>query len=347
VLDVAYIGGGQGKMAAERGQRERPESILIVSLDNLGDLVFASGLLPPLREHFPTSRIAMWCKEYSSGLVSLMPDVDETYTSDPFWDRAPGAEKGSLRGFLSVAATVRRARFDTAILCFAPWRTAAAVAAMGIPVRIGLERRRNQKWLTEILPAEDRRRPVLEEVARLLQPLGIRATALRYHLEVSHLTNELAAVAKSMGSEPYVALHPFAGSESRCVNLDEWIRVATELSSLGMTTLWIGTKLELDRLRRRGDAPDYWRYSDALSGGSLTMVSVAISRAQLFLGHDSGPMHIAAALGVPTVGVFAPGEPQRTFPQGTGRWRIISRSSPLEITSGDILTEARALLIPA
>jgi ADP-heptose:LPS heptosyltransferase len=346
VLDVAYIGGGQGKMAAERGQRERPESILIVSLDNLGDLVFASGLLPPLREHFPTSRIAMWCKEYSSGLVSLMPDVDETYTSDPFWDRAPGAGKGSLRGFLSVAVTVRRARFDTAILCFAPWRTAAAVAAMGIPVRIGLERRRNRRWLTEILPAEDRRRPVLDEVARLLQPLGIQAAPLRYHLDASHLTSELSAVAKSIGSEPYAALHPFAGSENRCVKLDEWVRVGSELSSLGMSILWIGAVQELDRLRRRRDTQGYWRYSDVLFGGSLTMVSVAISRAQVFLGHDSGPMHIAAALGVPTVGVFAPGEPQRTFPQGTGPWRIISRPSPLEITWREILAEARALLTP-
>ena len=332
-------------MAAERGQRERPGSILVVSLDNLGDLVFASALFSPLREHFPGSRIAVWCKEYSSGLIPLL-SVDETYSSDPFWDRAPGANKGSLRRFLSVAVAIRRAQFDMAILCFAPWRTAAAVAATGIPVRIGFERRRNQKWLTEILPAENRGTPVLEEVARLLQPLGIRTAPLRYHLEVSHLTNELAAATKFMGGQPYVALHPFAGSESRCVKLDEWIRVATELSSLGMTTLWIGTELELDRLRRQGDPPDYWRYSDALSGGSLTMVSVAISRAQLFLGHDSGPMHIAAALGVPTVGVFAPGEPQRTFPQGTGRWRIISRSSPLEITSGDILAEARALLTP-
>jgi ADP-heptose:LPS heptosyltransferase len=331
-------------MAAERGQRERPGSILVVSLDNLGDLVFASALVPALREHFPASRIAVWCKDYASGLAPLMPDVDETYSSDPFWDRAPGAEKGSLREFLSVAAMVRRARFDTAILCFAPWRTAAAVAATGIPVRIGLARRRNQMWLTETLPAEDRGMPVLEEAARLLQPLGIRAAPLRYHLEASHLTNELAAVAKSMGSEPYAALHPFAGNESRCVKLDEWMGVATELSSLGMSILWIGTAQELDHLRRRRGARGYWRYSDTQFGESLTLVSVAISRAQLFLGHDSGPMHIAAALGVPTVGVFAPGEPQRTFPQGTGRWRIISRPSPLEITCRDILAEARVLL---
>ena len=318
-----------------------------MSLDNLGDLVFASALLSPLRQHFPTAHIAVWCKDYSSGLLPLLPPVDVTYTADPFWDRSPGAGKGSMHGFLSVARAVRRARFDIAILCFAPWRTAAAVAATGIPVRIGLERRRNRRWLTEILPAENRRKPVVQEVTRLLQPLGVPVAPARYELDVSHLTNELATVANLMGGDRYAALHPFAGSEIRCVKLDEWVRVGTELSSRGMSILWIGTTRELERLRGRPDARQNWRYSDILFGSALTMTSVAISRATLFAGHDSGPMHIAAGLGVPTIGVFAPGEPARTFPQGTGPWRIISRATPGEITARDILDEAEALLVSA
>jgi len=334
-------------MAAEDGQRERPESILVVSLDNLGDLVFASALLSPLREHFPAAQIAVWCKEYSSGLVPLLPAIDATYSSDPFWDRAPGREKGSARRFLSVAAAVRRGRFDTAILCFAPWRTAAVVAVTGIPARIGLERRRNRRWLTETLPAEDRGKPVVEEVMRLLDPLGIRDVSPRYQLDASHLTNELATVAHSMNNDVYVVLHPFAGRDDRCVMLDEWVCVANELSLLGMSILWIGTRSELERLRQLADARQHWRYSDILFNGDLMMTSVAMSRAKLFIGHDSGPMHIAAALGVPTVGVFAPGEPDRTFPQGNGPWRIISRASPLDITARDILDEASALLVPA
>jgi ADP-heptose:LPS heptosyltransferase len=334
-------------MAAEGGQREGPESILVVSLDNIGDLVFASALLSPLRAHFPTAHIAVWCKEYSSGLVPLLSAVDATYSADPFWDRAPGREKGSARTFLSVAAAVRRARFDTAILCFAPWRTAAAVAATGIPVRIGLQRRRNRRFLTETLPAEDRGKPVVEEVLRLLEPLGIRGSPARYQLDPSRLTNELATVVDSMNKGDYVVLHPFAGSEARCVPLGEWVPVANDLSSLGMQILWIGTTTELERVRQRADARQEWRYSDILFNADLTMSAVAMSRAKLFIGHDSGPMHIAAALGIPTVGVFAPGEPERTFPQGTGLWRIISRVSPREITARDILDEARALLVSA
>ena len=59
----------------------------MVSLDNLGDLVFASALVPPLRERFPSARIAVWCKEYAAGLGPLLPGVDSVYHADPFWDR--------------------------------------------------------------------------------------------------------------------------------------------------------------------------------------------------------------------------------------------------------------------
>lgn len=329
-------------MAFQVGQPEKGDSILVVSLDNLGDLVFASALLGPLRERFPRARIGVWCKAYASGLAPLLPHVNEVHASDPFWDRSPGASKGSISRFLSTRGLVKRARFDRAIIFSASWRAAAAVASVGIPRRIGLARRRNDRWLTDVLPAEDRSKPVLHEVARLLAPLGIQQSSLVYRLDASHLAQEHEVVRQVLGDDSFVALHPFAGSEKRCVSLDEWIRVADELGSHRI--LWIGTASELDRLRKRSDVQPQWIYSDALSRGSLAVVAVAISHARLFIGHDSGPMHIAAALSVPTVGVFAPGEPARTFPQGPGQWRIVSRSSPADIRAKDILAEATALL---
>lgn len=331
-------------MATKAEQRRVPERILVVSLDNIGDLVFASALLPPLRQNFPAAHIAVWCKDYASGLGPLLPAVDEVFSADPFWDRSPGAAKGSLVHFLRTAARVRRGGFDTAILCFAPWRTAAAVAATGIPERIGLARRRNERWLTRILQAEDRSRPVLHEVARLLEVLDITSGPLRYRLDISRVEQNRAAPEESPMKSQYVALHPFAGSEKRCVRLSEWVGIATELASIGIPPLWIGTTTELDRLRSMERSGQEWLFSDEISGGSLTAVAVAISRARLFIGHDSGPLHIAAALCVPAVGVFAPGEPARTFPQGEGPWRIIVRNSPLEITARLIVDEARALL---
>ncbi len=334
-------------MGAEEGQPQRSESILVVSLDNLGDLVFVSALLPAIRKQFPSATIGLWCKSYASGLIPLIPDLDVSYAADPFWLRSPGRGKGSVWRFMTVAASVRRARFSKAIVFSAPWRAAATVAVTGIPVRIGFERRRNRRWLTDILPTDDRKRPILEELGRLLEPLGIKNPSLVYRLDTSKLNSKHARVSSFMQDRSYVALHPFAGSQSRCVSLEEWISVASELASNGTQILWIGNSKELMALKQRSDANTSWHYVDDLSHGSLAMVAAAISRAKLFIGHDSGPMHIAAALSVPTLGVFAPGEPARTFPQGPGRWRIIARSSPLEISAHDILAESSALLTSA
>lgn len=330
-------------MAGQTGQRKKPDRLLLVSLDNLGDLVFAAALLPPLREKFPAAHIGVWCKQYAAGLAPLLPAVDSVYSSDPFWDRAPGTEKGSMRRFLEVARSIRRARFDTALLCFAPWRTAAAVAATRIPVRIGLERRRNRRWLTHTLPPEDRTKPVLSQAARLLAPLGITTGPLQYRLDTSRSESLLADVRALLGEGTYVAVHPFAGSEKKCIALGEWIRVARELSQRGASVLWIGTSPELATVRRYEHSDAGWRYSDTLFEGSLTKTALALANCRLFIGHDSGPLHIAAGLGIPTVGVFVGGTQERSHPQGTGPSRMIARFSPNEISAADILREARAL----
>jgi ADP-heptose:LPS heptosyltransferase len=57
------------------------------------------------------------------------------------------------------------------------------------------------------------------------------------------------------------------------------------------------------------------------------------------VGHDSGPLHLASAFGVPVVGVYAPGQPERTFPQGAGVWRMLHRASPADIKAPMIVRE--------
>jgi len=352
-------------------QRDSARRILVVSLDNVGDLVFATSLLRPLRERFPQAHIALWCKEYTAGLAQLMPEIDQVFVSDPFWDRSPGREKGSPMKFFAALRDVRRERFDTAILSHGPSRTAAAIVAAGIPLRIGLERGHNARWLTRALPQADRSKSVLIEMSRLLAELGIASAEPRYRLDVSAFQNEKEAICRTLGGVPHVALHPFASKTDRCVALDVWAAVADALEGGGYAPLWIGSTVELDRVRSEaasGDSADWrtpgregggqtpserkrhrgnWVYADKLTGGSLLKVALAISETTLFIGHDSGPLHIAAALGVPTLGIFAPGEPSRTFPQGPGEWRMIARRSPSEITADDIVTETIRLAVQA
>jgi ADP-heptose:LPS heptosyltransferase len=320
-----------------------PERILIVALDNLGDLVFASALAPPLHEAFPRATIDVWCKAYTAPVGALVPHVRRVIAADPFWSRPPGQRRGPVRQFLGAMNRVRQARYDVAVLSEAPWRTAAAVAATRIPVRVGLARHRNEAFLTHVLPAQDPRKPIVREQGRMLAALGIDAGACHYALDPAPLADAVRALDTTLPRR-FAAIHPFAGDRARCVPLGEWLKVADELNSLGVPVLWIGAPAELGSFRDSHRAPP-GLYSDQLGDGSLTQTAAALSRATCMIGHDSGPLHMAAAFGVPVVGIFAPGQPERTFPQGAGVWRMLHRPSPAEITASMILREIDELAL--
>jgi heptosyltransferase-2 len=318
-----------------------PERILIVALDNVGDVVFTSALTPSLHRAFPDARIDVWSKTYTAAIAGLIPHVSGVIAADPFWAVPPTESRPPMVPFFRSVRAVARNRYDVAIVTEAPWRAAAAVAATGIPIRIGPRRRRNTHLLTHVLPAEDPHKPVVQEQARLLSALGIRVDRPRYRLDESRLAGPRADIASRIGAR-FTAFHPFARERGRCVALTEWTQLAFAMHARGYPVLWIGTAQELDEIRRSHAHPRGF-YADQLPDASLRATAAALSLAQLFVGHDSGPLHIAGAFGVPVVGVFAPGQPDRTFPQGVGPWRMIARPSPAEITAGAILREIDAL----
>jgi ADP-heptose:LPS heptosyltransferase len=317
----------------------------VVSLDNLGDLVFTSVLTRDLRLLYPQAQITVWCKQYTALIAAMLPGVDYVEAAEPFWDAAPGCQKGSVRAFLASVRRLRAQQFDLAILAAAPWRTAAAVAATGSRVRIGARRRKNAMWLTNVVSAEDSRKPVLEEMRLLLAPLQRESVAApRYALNPAPLRERQARM-REMLARPIIALHPFASQRNRCVHLSVWVDAAHRLESRELEPLWIASPSEMSELQR-AIAGTGWRTVADLGDGSLADTAAALACAVGFIGHDSGPLHIAGALGVPVVGIFTPGEPLRTFPQGMGPSTMLQRPDPLGVRPEDLVAAAERL-VPA
>jgi len=320
-----------------------PQRILIASLDNVGDLIFTSALVPPLRRAFPAARIVLWCKAYVEELSSFIAGVDSCIASDPFWDRSPGRPKGSISDFVAAWRALRRERFDLAVITSRHWRVAAAVAVAGVPIRIGYDRRHTRVWLTHRVAEARRDKPVVAELARLLEPLQLGDEAGCYALDVGPARERQRELRARLGPAPVVALHPFASRRDRCVDFAIWRAVATDLAARGLRPLWVGTPHELDAFRAAGGAPPTSLYGDQVAGQSLADLTVLLACAALFIGHDSGPLHMAASLGIPSLGIFAPGEPLRTFPQGTTRWRMIAADSPATVGANEMLAAALSL----
>lgn len=317
--------------------------VLVVALDNLGDLVFASALTPPIHDAFPSAVIDVWAKEYTADVARLIPHVRTVHAANPFWAASKSHARPRIGQFLRSILAVRNDRYDVAILSEAPWRTSAAVAATRTPVRIGLARHRNAAFLTHVLDAQDPHKSVLKEQARLLSVLDIASNAPKYRLEPAPIESIRIELSKTLPTR-FAALHPFASDRNRCVPLTEWTQLAFALKNRGLPVLWIGTTPELDELRRSYTHPKGF-YVDELLDGRLAVSAAALSKAALFIGHDSGPLHIAGAFGVPVIGVFAPGQPDRTYPQGVGPSRMIARPSPDGIDAGTFVREIDALSI--
>jgi ADP-heptose:LPS heptosyltransferase len=273
---------------------------------------------------FPSAHIAVWCKAYTKPVAMMFPTLDQTYAADPFWDRSPLRGKGKVLPYLRSLFAVRRDRYDTAIVVTSHWRAPASALAAGIPVRIGRQHRHNRRFLTHVLPREDRTQLAVLDLGRLLHPLGISEVPTHYRLDPAPLAERQRRLAPRVGVKPLAAVHPFAGSSDRCLPVADWIRVATSLPAIGLTPLWLGSTSELRVVRAAAGSSPGWLFADELGDDSIGDLAALIALSAIYLGHDSGPLHVASALGIPVVGVYmGTSDPRRTGPHGTGTSHVI------------------------
>lgn len=310
-----------------------PRRILIVSLDNLGDLAFAGALVPPLRAAHPEAELGVWSKEYAAPLAPFLPGVALFHAGDPFWDKSPGRGRGTVAGFARGLSEVRRAGYDAALLPNTRWRVALAARAAGIPRRVGFAQKRSARWLTDALPAERDDRAVVGEWARLLAPLGADPARAELRLEVpASLTGARDALRARLGAGPLAAIHPFAGDARRCASPAFWAELLRRLRANGTVRAVVVGAPEESRafaaaLSGAAGLPELVLAAD-LGGGSLTESLLAVSLSALFVGHDSGPLHCASGLGVPCLGLYLPGDWPRAMPQGRSPWRALRAETP-------------------
>ncbi len=303
--------------------------ILITCFDNVGDLVFVSGITRTLRESYPDSEIHLWCKEYTAQIADLMPGVDHYFSNDPFWDNSPLRPKGSLWPFLKSIWQARKQSYDLAVVTAACWRSALACYLTGAKQLWGYNRVKSRFFLSKTVTLPQKKKPVVGELLRLLS-LGSDGKSMAYY---SLLTPQIP---KSKPLWPFIGLHPFAGNRKRCAALPFWMALRKHLLDKGYRILWLGSTGELQEIRD-GHIHEATEFLDYYTPeATLKNLTSMISQATLFIGHDSGPLHIAGALGIPVVGLYLPSEYHRTFPQGPQGGDYIVKPSPSDLQIEDL-----------
>ncbi len=305
-----------------------PRKILIVALDNLGDAVMASSILPPLKRLFPESTVGIWVKDYVSDLFAGHPLIDAVHASDPFWDRSPGKGKGALGPFLRAWSEIRGARYDTALILNAEWRRAFFCRLAGIPERIGYRSRKSGLFLNHAFPLPEAGRHFSDEHRGLLekyfnQPLSPEDCLPR--LEAPPQDEqwwESWSSEKGLKSREFTILHFFSGDEEKNWPLSCWVELLKSTPQGRFVVLCgPGEEPRLEPYRK-----DIFRAGvDLIAAPTLGQLKALLGHARLVIGGDSGPEHVAAAMGASVLSLFGPTEPGRSGPRGRGDLRVLRR----------------------
>jgi len=274
--------------------------LLVIRTDRIGDMVLSTAALADLRAHFRHARITVLAPEGPLQVLRGHPAVDALV---PLKDRRLPPD---LMG-----------KFDLAIDLTPDERLLGArlAAATGAPWRTGLSAYGRQAFFT--LPTA-KARPDLHIVdlnRDLLRAIGVPSPAAEptLHLQPSERAAAQARVSALGAAAPRVVVHPGAHYPSQRWAAGRFAEVIARLTeTVGAACIVVAGPGEEDLAEAIGAATP-----DALLPGPLDVRGLMgmIAVADLFLGNNSGPLHIAAALGVPTLSVMGPTDPRRFAPR--------------------------------
>ena len=301
------------RYARPRSAASEPRSVLLIRPDHLGDMLFATPSFRLLREAWPQARITLLVGPWSQAVVADNPDVDELLICRfPGFERQPKSSAAAPYRLLRATARELAGRFDAAlVLRFDHWWGAWLTAAAGIPRRIGYDRPEMRPFLTDALPYSSQRHEV-EQNATLVAALTPDATArpgpLRF--AVSEPARARAAdwlrARGSADGRPLVAIHPGAGAAVKQWPAAAWVEVAARLTAeFDARILLTGGESERPITAAIAAALPQPPL-DASGHTNLDQLAALLECCALALGSDSGPLHLAVAVGAPTVHLYGP-----------------------------------------
>lgn len=325
--------------------------ILVIKPDGIGDLVVAVPFLRELRRAWPAARIHLVVAAHAANLLETCPYVDQVLKlrlppADRWW--SPLSRRFAALSFarrylwstsydLAIVPRWGRDLFESSFLAFisgAPWR-------VGFSEHVSAEREMHDRGDDQFFTHALTDRSICHEVRRnlrLLSLLGVDPLEDRLEISLSD-DDELFAdgVLAATSPDSVVALGPGAGSPKRMWPIQRFVDVGRWLADQGFAIVVVGGPGE------EALGEELWRYVageliDLTGRATLRQSAAVLQRCVLFCGNDAGPMHLAAAAGIPVVEISChprggddlhPNSPTRFSPWGVPN-RVVRPDEPAD-----------------
>jgi len=325
-----------------------PRAIALVKLSSLGDVIHALPVAEALAAAFPRARVAWLVERREAALLRDHPALDEVIDVDTrAWRsaRTPAQLLAVISGIRALRRRLRAGRFDVAIDMQGLVKSGAVARATGAPLRIGFaagwsRERLNTLFTTRRVAPPPQARHVVDQYLTLLEPLGVSVPPGRARFR---LPTRAAAESRiddffvGVGLKPrhrLVVLNPGAGRTNKRWPVTRFRALAEWLChEHGAQVLVLWGPREGEAARAIAEIPPP---RPALAPPTdLDELTAVARRASVMVAGDTGPLHLAAAVGTSCVGLYGPTSGTRNGPYGSGHHVIAApdgKISSLDVT---------------
>jgi heptosyltransferase I len=306
-----------------------PESICVVRLSHIGDTCHALAVVRAIQDSWPETRITWIIGKTEAGLMADIPDIEFI-----IFDKSKGSN-----AFTRIREQLRQRRFDVALCMHASMRVNRIYRMLNTPVRLGYDfkRARDLQWLfTNQRIVHRDGEHVLDAMMSFARHIGVPKQKLRWDIPISDAHRGFAAEYAD-GTQPVLLISPCSSQRIRNFrnwSVENYAAAANHAQKkFGCRVIVTGGPTELEH--------EYGRKLARICGSdlvnlvgktSLKQLLALIAAADALICPDSGPAHMATAVGTPVIGLYASSNPARSgpylsrdltvdaYPQATGRF---------------------------
>lgn len=331
--------------------------VAILKLSSLGDVIHALPVAHALRRHFPESNLTWVAEAREATILTGHPDLDEVLAVDTrrwrthIWTLAGAREVGTELS--QVARRLRASGFDVALDLQGLIKSGFLAACTGAPLRVGFALGHLREPLSALFTNRRVTPPpdavhVVEQYLALLEPLGIADRQPVFNIPLNRDAEQrIDAFLIAQGVKPrdrLVALNPGAGRPEKRWPVAHWKRLADRLAledGVRPLVLWgPGEEALAEGVSQRDS-------TQPLQAPPTTLHELAalLRRVALVVAGDTGPLHLAAALGTPCLGLYGPTPAERNGPYGSHCRVLQSRDGIMASLQPDAVFSAATELL--
>ncbi|MFC3396888.1 lipopolysaccharide core heptosyltransferase RfaQ [Brenneria rubrifaciens] len=292
--------------------------ILVVKLRFHGDMLLTTPLISTLKTHYPDAKIDVLLYEDTRPILSKNPDIHRLYGLK----RKTATLPEKIKEFVTIRKSLKQNHYDLIVNLADQWPVALLISSLGsrsIAVDRG-DRLKGKLWRSFF---SDCVRPqgehIIEQNRSMLSPLALPATQQQDRMSLYYGqedAEQIFGLHPHLREQPYVVIQPTARQLFKCWDNEKFAQVIDHLKENGLDVILTcgPSQSDLDIVHdihaRCGHKPDI------TFAGKTRFLELAalIDNAALYIGVDSAPMHMAAALNTPAVCLFGPTDHKKWRP---------------------------------